>query len=178
MQLEIKKNGNRVKIINAGQRFHVPELQLVIYNVQLDTNIPEHTIEEYIPPVPAITHDDIDAERDSRVENNFTYSGVYFQLDDRSQTRITAIGADARFAILNGAQPGDYFWADPDNPFGWIATNNDIIPMDAQTMVAFSDAAKLWVIQHTFAGRLIKDMDPLPGDYKDDSYWPGYESEE
>ena len=120
------------------------------------------------PPSP----DEVDRERDRRTEWLFTFNGVQFRLDEKSLTRITAMGADARFAIAGGAQAGSLRWADPDNDFGFIATDNSVMPMDAPTMVAFSVAAKLWVARHTFAGRAIKDMDPIPSDFSADQYWP------
>lgn len=114
----------------------------------------------------------IDAERDRRVVSGFTFAGKAFQLDLASHQRIIAMGADARFAIAGGAQPEDFRWADPSADFGWIATDNSILPMDAQTMAAFADAAKLWVARHTFAARALKDADPIPEDFTDDGYWP------
>jgi hypothetical protein len=114
----------------------------------------------------------IDAERDRRVMHGFTFAGKAFQLDVISQQRITTMGADARFAIAGGAQPDDLRWADPSADFGWIAMDNSILPMDAQTMAAFADAAKLWVSRHTFAARSLKDADPIPEDFTDDGYWP------
>ncbi len=114
----------------------------------------------------------IDAERDRRVVAGFVFAGKAFQLDLVSQQRITAMGADARFAIAAGAQPDDLRWADPDADFGWIATDNSVLLMDAQTMAAFADAAKLWVARHTFAARALKDADPIPEDFTDDGHWP------
>src|SRR5690606_3614034 len=124
---------------------------------------------DYVPPP---TANDVDTERDRRIASGFTFGGQTYQLDKDSQGRITAMGADARFAGLAGASPGNYRWADPDNDFGWIATDNSVTPMDAQTMVAFADAAQLWVSRHIFAARAIKDMDPIPADYAADEHWP------
>lgn len=129
-----------------------------------------NTIAPYVPPPPSAA--DVDAERDRRIHTLFTFNGVAYQLDPKSQANITAMGADARFAVLGGAQVGDLRWADPDTDFGWIATDNSVTPMDAQTMAAFADAAKLWVSRHIFAARAIKNMNPIPADYTNDSYWP------
>lgn len=173
--LEILKNNEIVATINPGSRFYIEDEKRVVFNVTLETEIPGYTIREYVPPEPEpepITSNTIDFERDQRIEHNFTFANTAFQLDNISQQRIIAMGADARFAVLGGAQENNYRWADPDNDFGWIATDNSIMLMDAQTMVAFSDAAKLWVSKHIFAARAIKDMDPLPENYKDNMYWP------
>ena len=128
--------------------------------------------EEWVYVEPAVTAAQVDAERDRRVRDAFAFGGTLFQLDETSQARITAMGADARFAVLAGAQEGSLRWADPAADFGWIATDNSIVPMDAQTMSDFADAAKVWVMRHTFAARALKDSDPIPADYADDSYWP------
>src|SRR5690606_3160953 len=122
------------------------------------------------PPAP--TAADVDAERDRRIATGFVFGGMAYQCDPRSQQNIIAKGAQAKFAVLAGAQEGDLRWADPSTDFGWIATDNSLTPMDAQTMSAFADAADLWVSSHIFAGRAIKDMDPIPADYTSDSYWP------
>jgi len=114
----------------------------------------------------------VDRECDRRIQTMFVFAGKSYQLDERSIARITAMGADARFAALGGAAPGDLRWADPDNDFGWIATDNSVTPMDAQTMAAFADAAKVWVSRHTFAARALKDMSPIPADFADNAYWP------
>lgn len=123
-------------------------------------------------PDPQFAAARVDIERDRRIVRCFTFAGVAFQLDERSQQRITAMGADARFAIAAGAQAGNLRWADPAADFAWIATDNALVPMDAPTMVAFSNAAKLWVARHTYAARALKDMDPIPADPTNNGYWP------
>lgn len=125
------------------------------------------------PPQPLLpTAEMVNAERDRRIAGGFRHGGVAFQLDEASISRVTAMGADARFALLAGVQPGNLRWADPDNDFGWIASDNSIVAMDAQAMAALADAAKIWVSRHTFAARAIKDVAPIPTDYAGDSYWP------
>lgn len=126
-----------------------------------------HTLEDV-----SIRPEEVDAERDRRTEFDFTFAGVAYQVDDKSISRIIAMGTDARFAVLGGALPGNLRWADADNDFGWIATDNSITAMDAQTMAAFADAAKLWVSQHIFAARTLKDDLPIPADFAENAYWP------
>lgn len=123
------------------------------------------------PPAP-VTRAQVDAERDRRTAETFTFNGKLFQLDEKSIGRITAMGADARFAMAAGAQAGDYLWADPTAPFGFIATDNSIMLMDAQTMADFANAAKLWVSRHTFAGLTLKSQTPIPVDFADNKHWP------
>lgn len=128
------------------------------------------------PPSPeealAIVRAAVDAERDRRVATTFQFSGIAYQLDLISQQHIIAKGAQAKFAIADGAQPNDLRWSNPDADFGWIATDNSVTPMDAQTMAAFADAADLWVTAHIMAGHTVKAMEPMPVDVTDDQYWP------
>ena len=111
-------------------------------------------------------------ERDRRTANNFVFGGVSYQLDDDSQRYITAKGAQAKFAIAAGAQPGDLRWAAADKDFGWIATDNSITSMDAQTMSSFAEAADEWVTAHIMACHAIKATNPIPSDFAADHYWP------
>lgn len=128
------------------------------------------------PPSPeetlAIARAAVDAERNRRIATTFQFGGIAYQLDADSQRYITAKGAQAKFAIADGAQPGDLRWTDPNTDFGWIATDNSVTPMDAQTMAAFADAADLWVTAHIMAGHTVKAMEPMPVDVTDDQYWP------
>jgi hypothetical protein len=121
----------------------------------------------------APTAADVDAERDRRIADGFTFSGTAFQCDTRSQQNIIAKGAQAKFAVLAGAVADDLRWANPAADFGWIATDNSVVPMDAPTTAAFADAADLWVTAHIMAARALKDADPIPADYAtDEAYWP------
>jgi hypothetical protein len=114
----------------------------------------------------------VDAERDRRVVETFTYAGHAIALDEKSLTRITAMGADARFAQLAGAAAGNLRWADPNTDFGWIDGDNNLLPLDAPGMATMADEAKRWVSNHTFAARALKDLSPIPADFEEDAYWP------
>lgn len=114
----------------------------------------------------------VDRECDRRTQTMFAFEGKAYQLDERSIARITAMGADARFAVLRGADPGNLRWADPDQDFGWIATDNSVTAMDAYTMALFADAAKAWVSRNTFAAHALKAMTPVPADFNADTHWP------
>lgn len=114
-------------------------------------------IAEYVPPPPPVPRGtDVDAERDRRMAR-FAWNGHVFQMDESSQQLIIAAGADARFAIADGAQPGDLRWADPDHDFAWWDASNVRHPMDAPAMQAFAEAAKRWVAGHRRIARDIKD---------------------
>lgn len=114
---------------------------------------------------------DVQLERDSR-SANFTFQGNEYQLSGSSVENILGAGTLALGAIVNGAQPGDFRWADPNEDFKWITNNNDYVTMDAQTTFQFAQAAAAWRKKHIYAARALKDMDPIPLDYaSNNSYW-------
>ena len=81
-------------------------------------------------------------------------------------------GTLALAAMVNGAQVGDYRWADPESDFVWIANDNSLNLMDAQTTWAFASAAAEWRKKMIYAARALKDMDPIPMDFaSNNSYW-------
>ncbi|MCB1462143.1 MAG: DUF4376 domain-containing protein [Nitratireductor sp.] len=128
------------------------------------------------PPVPVYTTDDVNTERDRRIDTGFVFNGVLFQSRDGDRENITGARIAASDAIAAGAQPGDYAWQqliDPALPavFAWIAADNSAVPMDAQTVVRFGYAALAHKQAHIFAARTLKDTDPIP-DPSDDQYWP------
>lgn len=127
-----------------------------------------HTLEDAPPP----TSDAIDAERDRRIANGFTFGGKLYQSRPEDRENIAGASVAALAAITNGAEPEDYRWHGGGSDFVWIAADNSLTPMDAQTMFAFGQAAMAHKQAHIFAARALKDADPIPADYADDSYWP------
>jgi hypothetical protein len=121
---------------------------------------------------PVVSRADVNAERDRRMTTLFSFDDVAYQLDPASQQNIIAKGAQAKFAVMSGAESDDLRWANAEADFGWIATDNSITPMDAPTMSAFADAADLWVSAHIMAAHAIKQMEPIPIDFDADSRWP------
>lgn len=100
----------------------------------------------------------VDAERDRRVNENFTYGANVFQNRPDDRENIQGAYSSALTAIaLNNAQPDDYRWSDPDHDFGWIDADNNLVLMDAQTVMEFGNTAKLHKQRNIFAARLIKD---------------------
>lgn len=123
-------------------------------------------------PVPPVTSDQVNAERDRRIESNFIFNGIPFDFDSLSKQRVTGAATLAKFAVMAGAQPGNLRWLNPNEDFTWIAGDNTEVPMDAQICSAFGDAAALHDQAHVFAARVLKDMETIPQDYTDDKYWP------
>jgi Domain of unknown function (DUF4376) len=84
---------------------------------------------------------DVNEHRDNAVNSGFTFSGNLYQSDRRSRENIAGAAQLASLAIAAGARPGDFKWDGSGENFGWIATDNSIVPMDAQTVVAFACGA-------------------------------------
>lgn len=125
---------------------------------------------EMIPIV--ATRQSVKAERDRRLAADFEFQGKMFQRDGKSLDRITGAATLAGFAIAQGAQPGNLRWAKPDRDFGWIASDDTIVPMDAQTAFAFGQAAAARETSIIFAAKQLREMEPIPTDFADDKWWP------
>lgn len=78
---------------------------------------------------------DVMSERDDRIRSNFIWNGHEIQSREDDRENILGASTLATVAIMNGAQPGDVFWADANTPFTWIVANNSIITLDAFQMV-------------------------------------------
>lgn len=113
----------------------------------------------------------VNAERDRRLER-FPFGNRVYDFDERSALNITVAGTLALAAIINGAQPGNLRWADPNNDFKWLTVGNQYVTMDAQTCLAFAQAAAAWRAGHIHVARALKDADPIPSDYAANERWP------
>lgn len=113
----------------------------------------------------------INTERDRRIASGFVFNSVRFQTRPEDRENIAGAGVLALGAIVAGAQGNDYRWHGGEEDFGWIAENNAIVPMDAQTVHAFGQGAAAWKSAHIFAARALKEMSPIPADYADDKWW-------
>lgn len=112
------------------------------------------------------------AERDRRLEADFEFQGVMYQRDRLSLQRIQGATQMATLAIAAGAQLGDLHWHGGSDPFGWIASDDSVTLMDAQTVVAFGMAAGARESALIFAARDLRQMDPIPENLTDDQWWP------
>ena len=115
---------------------------------------------------------DIGKERDDRINAGFMFDGVLYQSRPEDRENLSGAATNALSAIMAGATVGDYLWHGGSTDFVWIAADNSLHPMDAQTMFALGQAAMAHKQAHIFAARAIKDMDPLPEDVSDDALWP------
>lgn len=114
---------------------------------------------------------EVDNERTRRTAQ-MAFEGQVYQTARPSYDLITTWGASANHAVQGGAVAGDLRWADPAKDFVWIAADNTEVPMDAQTMAAFANAAMQWDSANILAARALKNTDPIPADYASDQYWP------
>lgn len=114
----------------------------------------------------------VDDERDRRIHGGLIFAGRVFQTRLEDQKRIAGAGTLALAAIVQGAQVGDLRWHGGDSDFEWIAADNTVMAMDAQTVFAFGQKAATWERDHVFAARTLKSMEVIPADFVDDSYWP------
>lgn len=114
----------------------------------------------------------VNAERDRRIAAGFMFGGKLYDFDDRAKANISGAALQAYMAIGAGAQVGDLRWHGGSSDFAWIAADNSMNTMDAQTVIQFGLAASAHEQGHIFAARAVKDADPIPADYTDDSYWP------
>lgn len=114
----------------------------------------------------------VNEERDRRLLLDFEFQSVMFQRDPKSVQRIAGAASLAGFAIGQGAQAGDYYWHGGTQPFSWIASDNTVMHMDAQTVFAFGQKAAERETLIIFAAKQLREMTPIPLDYADDAYWP------
>ncbi len=117
----------------------------------------------------------VDAERDRRVAAGFVFGANTFQTRPEDRENIAGASTAALAAIVSGAQVGDLRWHGGDSDFAWISAANALVPMDAQTMFAFGQAAMAHKQGLIFAARALKDMAEIPADIADDQWWPGGE---
>ena len=54
----------------------------------------------------------------------------------------------------------------------WLAADNTPVLMNAYDVRGLAQNMIRWKQAHIFNGRALKDIDPIPMDYKEDEYWP------
>ena len=114
----------------------------------------------------------INQERDRRIFAGFEFEGKGFDYDAVSKSRITGAATLAGFAQVNGAVVDDLTWHGGSEPFTWIAQDNSLVTMDAQTCFAFGEAAANHESDHIFAALALKNSEVPVEDFADDTHWP------
>lgn len=163
-------NGNHFVVPDAPEGYEREDATLIA-----PPPSPEHRWiddEWQVPAPPAPSPDKIDAERDRRIAAGFTFQSKVYQSRPEDRENISGASLAALAAMGNGALPSDLRWHGGDSDFVWIAEDNSLTLMDAQTMFALGQTAMAHKQAHIFAARALKDAEPIPADYTDDAYWP------
>lgn len=169
-----------LQYINSGEIWQGEVIDGLRHPKDIET---KWTIEElqaiglkvYVPDpadVPPLSSRDVDLERETRINDGFIYLGHEYQTDPSSRENIAGAAALSLASMI--ADPnGDLGlrWADPDEDFVWIATDNTAVPMTAAECQAFCQAAMQYKSNLIKAARALKDQ-PIPQDYADDKWWP------
>ena len=114
----------------------------------------------------------INVERERRLLANFRFAGVAYDFDQVSKTRIAGASLMSFVAMSQGATAGNPYWHGGATPFVWVAADNSLNVMDAQTCFAFGQAAADHDRAHIYAAYALRAMDPVPADFTADGYWP------
>lgn len=97
------------------------------------------------------------ALRDENVEAGIIFNGTAFQTRKDDYLIIAGAAQLAFMAVVAGAQPDDLYWHGEETPFAWIALDNSIVTMDAQTVVEFGRAVAARRSACIFHARNLKD---------------------
>ena len=114
----------------------------------------------------------VTAERDRRIDGGFAFAGVAYQTRPADRENVAGAASAALEAIVGGAQPGDLRWHGGAADFAWIAADNALVPMDAQTLRGFARAMMAHKQALIFAARALKDRPEIPADVTADALWP------
>ena len=111
----------------------------------------------------------INIERDRRIRDTFVFEGKLYGFDSESKARI--LGASLLASTKLGSPlESSLYWAG-NEPFGWIASDNTVVPMTAATCFDFGQAALAHERQLIFKAYTLKSMSPIPSNFVDDTYW-------
>lgn len=114
----------------------------------------------------------VDAERDRRIDAGFTWQGKLWQSGADDRENINGAYSTALAYLLGGGVADELYWTDQNTPLTWRAEDNSLVTMTPAMMIAFGNAALAHKKAHIFAGRALKDTDPIPTDFTDDKWWP------
>lgn len=100
---------------------------------------------------------EVDDERDRRIADGFTFQNVRYQARPQDRENIYAAALLASIAItIEKKAPTSLRWHGGSNDFVWIAADNSLVPMDAQTVIALARALAVHQRQKVFAARSLK----------------------
>lgn len=97
------------------------------------------------------------------------------QMSSALQVGAILVAAALAFAAVQSQTSANataiFLWHGGSEPFGWIAADNEVVSMDAQTVFAFGQAAAAVETRLIFAARALREMDPIPENFTDDAWW-------
>lgn len=96
-------------------------------------------------------------KRDSVIAGGITFGGKRYQTRPDDRENVAGASQWAFMAVVAGAQPGDLRWHGGDGDFVWIAEDNSLNPMDAQTVIEFAKALAAHKSACIFICRGVKD---------------------
>ncbi len=134
----------------------------------VNTGLPK---EEFVPLIEEQVRINITRKRDELTSAGIDFAGKRMQTRPEDRENIAGASTMALGAMIQGAQSGDYRWADPDHDFEWIAEDNSVIKLDAQTMFAFGSAVAAMKSKYITIASAMKKIEPLPQNYEDPSWW-------
>ena len=119
-------------------------------------------------PIPVVSGDQINAERDRRTSAGTTvnvtgYGDIPLQGGERDQTNLLGLVTAAQVRLAGGDTTTLTKFRDADNV--------DHMLTPAQIIEMWSKGAA-WISANYDASWALKAMDPIPADFADDSYWP------
>jgi len=126
----------------------------------------------WVATPPVITSEDVNAERDRRIVEGFSFKGHLFQADAESVTNINGAVSAALAAQMSGIASNELNWFNG-SQFAWLAIDNTDVQMAPAEVVAFGMAAAAHKAAHIHAARDLKDSHPIPATYSQDKHWPG-----
>lgn len=127
---------------------------------------------EWFMEKPSPTKEEVNVERDRRIETSFPFMGKQIQFRPGDRENINGASSLAIIAIMNGAQRGDTKWHGGKEDFVWITADNSLLTLDAFQTIEMGKAAAEWKSKNIFAARELKNQSPIPEDFADDKYWP------
>lgn len=115
---------------------------------------------------------DVNAERDRRIETSFPFMEKRIQFRPGDRENINGASSLAIIAIMGGAKPGDTKWHGGEEDFAWITADNSLLILDAFQTIGMGKAAAEWKSKNIFAARELKNQPTIPYDFENDKYWP------
>ena len=144
-----------------------------LYRIEIETDIPEgkrstgftiemingvlnkvHSLDDVAAPDLDEMISNVDAERDKRISQGFTFNGEMFQSRPEDLANINGATTLAIGALLQGISPNDLRWANPDEDFGWLSLDNVKILMGPMDMIHLGSAAMQHKSKMVWIGRI------------------------